>query len=68
MIKNNIQICSNIVDKMRYKDYIRKNIFQKGSRIMFLFVIENAYEIIQTMQINMQGLNVVCKYSGYEEK
>jgi len=35
---------------------------------MFLFVIDNAYERIQTMQINMQGLNVVCKYSGYEEK
>lgn len=36
---------------------------------MFLFVVENAYEIIQTMQqINVQGLNVVCKYSGYEEK
>ena len=35
---------------------------------MFLFVVENTYEIIKTMQINVQGLNVVCKYSGYEEK
>ena len=35
---------------------------------MFLFVVENSYEIIQTMQINVQGLNVVCEYSGYEEK
>lgn len=35
---------------------------------MFLFVVENTYEMIQTMQINAQGLNVVCKYSGYEEK
>jgi len=35
---------------------------------MFLFVVENTYEIIQTMQINVQGLKVVCKYFGYEEK
>lgn len=36
---------------------------------MFLFVVENTYESIQTMQINVQGLNTfVCKYSGYEEK
>ena len=35
---------------------------------MFLFVIENEYESIQTMQMNMQGLNVVCKYSDYKEK
>ena len=35
---------------------------------MLLFVVENSYEIIQTMQINVQGLNVVCKYPGYEEK
>ena len=35
---------------------------------MFLFVVENTYERIETMQITMQGLNVVCKYSGYEEK
>ena len=35
---------------------------------MFLFVVENAYEIIQTMQINMQGLNFVCKYLDCEEK
>ena len=34
---------------------------------MLLFVVENSYEIIQTMQINVQGLNVVCKYFGYEE-
>ena len=36
---------------------------------MSLFVVENAYEINQIVQqINVQGLNVVCKYSGYEEK
>ena len=36
---------------------------------MLLFVVENSYEAIQTMQqINVQGLNVVCKYSDYEEK
>lgn len=35
---------------------------------MFLFVVENTYEIIQTMQIIVQGSNVVCKYSDYEEK
>ena len=35
---------------------------------MFLFVYENAYENIQTMQNYMQGLNVVCKYFSYEEK
>ena len=26
---------------------------------MFLFVVENTYEMIQTMQMNVQGLNVV---------
>jgi len=35
---------------------------------MLVFVVENSYEIIETMQINVQGLNVVCKYSDYEEK
>ena len=35
---------------------------------MFLFVIENTYENNQTMQNNMQGLDVVCKYFNYEEK
>lgn len=35
---------------------------------MVLFVLENSYEIIQAMQINMHGLDVVCEYSGYEEK
>lgn len=35
---------------------------------MLLFVVEYLYEIIRTMQINMQGLNVVYKYSDYEEK
>ena len=30
---------------------------------MFLFVVETRYEIIQTMQINVQGLKVVSKYS-----
>lgn len=35
---------------------------------MLLFVVEYSYEIIRTMQINMQGLNVVYKYSDYEEK
>lgn len=36
--------------------------------MMFLFVVENTYEMIQTLQVNVQGLHVVCKYSGYEEK
>ena len=35
---------------------------------MFLFVVENAYENNQAMQNNVQCLNFVCKYSGYEEK
>lgn len=35
---------------------------------MFLFVGNNSYENIQAMQNNQHGLNVVCKYSGYEEK
>lgn len=35
---------------------------------MFLFVVENRYENIPTMQINLQGLIIVSKYSDYEEK
>jgi len=35
---------------------------------MFLFVVENTYEINQTMQISVQGLVAVCKYSDDEEK
>lgn len=35
---------------------------------MFLFVVENLYDNTQTMPINVQGLDVVYKYSGYEEK
>ena len=35
---------------------------------MFVFVNENSYANIQTLQINVQGLNVVCKYLDYEEK
>lgn len=35
---------------------------------MSLFVVENTYVVVQTMQVNVQGLNVVCKYSDYEEK
>lgn len=36
---------------------------------MNLFVVEIAYETIQVVQqISVQGLTVVCKYSGYEEK
>ena len=35
---------------------------------MFLFVVETTYRPIQTMQNNGQGLTVVCKYFGYEEK
>ena len=35
---------------------------------MFSLVVGNAYGWNQTLQINLQGLNVVCKYSGYEEK
>ena len=35
---------------------------------MYLFVVGNAYGMIQTLQMNWQGLNVVCKYFDYEEK
>ena len=35
---------------------------------MFAFVTVNSYANIQTMPNNGQGLNVVCKYSDYEEK
>ena len=35
---------------------------------MFLFVAETTYDNNQTMHGYMQGLNVVCKYFGYEEK
>ena len=36
---------------------------------MILFVVRNAYENNQAMQQdNVHGLNVVCKYSDYEEK
>ena len=35
---------------------------------MFLFAVEITYEIIETVQVRVQGLNVVCKYSGCEEK
>ena len=35
---------------------------------MFLFGVETTYEITQTLQINVQGLNLICKYSDYKEK
>lgn len=35
---------------------------------MFLFVVENTYEIIQTIQINVNCLNVIYKYLDYKEK
>ena len=35
---------------------------------MFLFVVRNLYDNNQTMQNNLQGLSVVCKYFDYEEK
>jgi len=35
---------------------------------MFLFVVENAYEIIQAVQQNVQCLDFVCEYFDYEEK
>ena len=35
---------------------------------MFLFAVEITYEIIETVQVRVQGLNVVCKNSGCEEK
>ena len=35
---------------------------------MSLFVVENAYEIIQAVQQNMQCPIFVCEYLGYEEK
>ena len=36
--------------------------------MMFVFVIDNSYQNNQAMQNNMQGLNVVCKYYGYEKE
>lgn len=35
---------------------------------MLIFVVENTYEMTQTLQINVQGLAFICKYSDYEEK
>lgn len=35
---------------------------------MLQFVIRTTYDTNQTMPNTMHGLNVVCKYSGYEEK
>ena len=35
---------------------------------MYLFVVRTTYTSIQTVQNNGQGLTVVCKYFGYEEK
>ena len=35
---------------------------------MYLFATETTYTSNQTMQNNGQGLIVVCKYFGYEEK
>ena len=35
---------------------------------MFLFVVRNSYEDIQTMHVNEHCLNVVCEYIDYEEK
>jgi len=35
---------------------------------MLQFVISATYDTNQTMHTTMHGLNVVCKYSGYEEK
>ena len=35
---------------------------------MFLFVVANSYDNLPALQNNVQGLIVVCKYSGYEEK
>ncbi len=35
---------------------------------MYLFATTTTYTSNQTMQNNWYGLNVVCKYFGYEEK
>lgn len=35
---------------------------------MYLFATTTTYTSNQTMQDNQYGLNVVCKYFGYEEK
>ena len=35
---------------------------------MSLFVVENAYEMIQAVQQNVQCLTFLCEYFGYEEK
>ena len=43
-------------------------IILKGSTDMYLFATTTTYTSNQTMQNNQYGLNVVCKYLGYEEK
>jgi len=44
-------------------------IFQERKLIMYRFAVENIYIIIEAVQqIEVQGLNRVCKYSDYEEK
>ena len=43
-------------------------IILKGSTDMYLFATTTTYTSNQTMQNNWYGLNVVCKYFGYEEK
>ena len=50
------------------KRVILLKIFEKGSKIMLQFVIRTTYDTNQTMHTTMHGLNVVCEYSGYEEK
>lgn len=51
-----------LVDNNFFKDYIKKNIFMKGSTDMFFFVVENLYVMIQAMQIIMQGLKIACNF------
>ena len=49
-------------------NYISENISGKEA-IMNRFAVENIYIIIEAVQqIEVQGLNRVCKYFDYEEK
>ena len=48
-------------------NYISENISGKEA-IMNRFAVENIYIIEAVQQMEVQGLNRVCKYSDYEEE
>lgn len=62
----------NLIDKLLSTktviSLILDLIILKGSTDMYLFATTTTYTSNQTMQNNQYGLNVVCKYWGYEEK